>query len=463
MNTKNTQMQQFHSICPTTNQLLKSYVVHTDEQMLERLEATSRCFQQFKKTSFTARAEKMYQLADLLEQEVEELALLMTQEMGKPIQSSKAEIKKCAWVCRFYAQHAADYLKDEQVETDATKSYISYQPLGVLLAIMPWNFPFWQVFRFIAPALMAGNVALLKHARNVSGCALAIEALIVKAGFPKDSFNTLLIQHHQLAKLLEQPTIMAASLTGGEIAGSKVAALAGSNIKKMVLELGGNDPYIVLEDANLELAVKQCVFSRLMNAGQSCIGAKRFIVVEAVYDEFLKGIVREMQGVKMGNPMDIETDLGPLARHDLRDEVHEQVCQSIEAGATLVLGGQIPDMEGAFYPPTILTDVKANMPAYDAEIFGPVAAVIRAKDEEEAIGIANDTPYGLGAGVFTSDIERGERIAREELQAGSCFVNHFVKSDPRLPFGGIKKSGYGRELGRYGILEFVNIKTISIA
>jgi succinate-semialdehyde dehydrogenase/glutarate-semialdehyde dehydrogenase len=353
-------------------------------------------------------------------------------------------------------------LADEEVATEASKSYISYQPLGIILAVMPWNYPFWQVFRFAAPALMAGNVGLLKHASNVPQCALEIEKIFRDAGFPDHAFTTLLIKSDQVKSILDHPKVMAATLTGSGPAGEAVAAQAGSNIKKTVLELGGSDPYIVLEDADLEHAAQQCVESRLLNAGQSCIGAKRFIVVEKVYDDFLHLFKRKMENSHMGDPTK-EVDLGPMARHDLRDEVHQQVIDSVEAGARLLLGGMIPESDGAYYPPTILTEVGPGMPAYDEEIFGPVASVIKAKDEEEAIRIANDSIYGLGSCVFTKDVERGERIAKEEIEAGACFVNQYTKSDPRLPFGGIKQSGYGRELSRFGIREFVNIKTVYIA
>jgi succinate-semialdehyde dehydrogenase/glutarate-semialdehyde dehydrogenase len=384
----------------------------------------------------------------------------MTDEMGKPLKDALAEVEKCAWVCDYYAENTAKFLEDELVNTDATKSFVRYQALGLVLAVMPWNFPFWQVFRFAAPALMAGNGALLKHASNVPGCAAAIEEAFNECGVPKGLFTNLHIPSDRVGDLIRHPLVKAVTLTGSDAAGRSVAKIAGECLKKTVLELGGSDPYIVLEDADLELAAETCKNSRLINAGQSCISAKRMIVVSAVYDDFIKLFKEKMAAVTFGDPNDDSSGIGPMARADLRDELHAQVEKSIEKGAECILGGQVPDRVGAFYPPTILTNVKPGMPAYEAELFGPVAAVIQAKDEDEAIRIANDTGFGLGAAVFTQDVNKGERIAAEFLQAGSCFVNGPVKSDPRLPFGGIKESGYGRELSHFGIKEFVNIKTV---
>jgi succinate-semialdehyde dehydrogenase/glutarate-semialdehyde dehydrogenase len=386
----------------------------------------------------------------------------MAQEMGKPVKDGKAEAEKCALVCEYYADNTPTFLAPEVVETDASKSFVTFQPLGVILAVMPWNFPFWQVLRFAAPALMAGNAGVLKHASNVPGCALAIEKIFLDAGFPEHLFRTLLIGGGKVSAVIEHPLVRAVTLTGSTPAGKAVASKAGDMIKKTVLELGGNDPYIILEDADLEAAASACVTSRMLNAGQSCIAAKRFIVVESVRTEFERLFVERMNTHTMGDPMDPATTLGPMARHDLRDELHDQVKQCIDKGATCLLGGEIPEGKGAFYPATVLTGVTKGMPAYDDELFGPVAAIISVNNEQEAIEVANDSIFGLGAAVFTRNVERGERIAAEELDAGCCFVNSFVKSDPRLPFGGVRESGYGRELSHYGIKEFVNIKTVFV-
>lgn len=417
---------------------------------------------EWRTTSFAARAEKMRKAGQLLRERAEDFARLMAEEMGKPLAQGRAESEKCAWVCDYYAEKAEGFLAPQSIETDASKSYVAFQPLGVVLAVMPWNFPFWQVFRFAAPALMAGNGGLLKHASNVPGCALAIEAIFRDAGFPPDIFRTLMIPSKMVQAVIEHPRIMAVTLTGSTPAGKAVAAQAGAVLKKTVLELGGSDPYVVLEDADLELAAATCANSRLINGGQSCIAAKRFIVVEAVRQRFESLFVGQMRSQKMGDPLEDGVQVGPQARVELRDELHEQVEKSIKAGARLLLGGKVPEGAGAYYPPTVLTDVKKGMPVYDEETFGPVAAIIPVKDEADAIAVANDSIFGLGAAVFTQDEVRGERIAREELQAGSCFVNALVKSDPRLPFGGIKTSGYGRELAEFGIREFVNIKTVYV-
>jgi succinate-semialdehyde dehydrogenase/glutarate-semialdehyde dehydrogenase len=365
-------------------------------------------------------------------------------------------------VCDYYAAEAHGFLKPETIATDASRSLVAFCPLGVVLAVMPWNFPLWQVFRFVAPALMAGNAGLLKHSSNVSGCALAIEEIVKTAGFPPGLFRTLLVSSKAVAGIIEAPEVQAVTLTGSTPAGRSVAATAGRVLKKSVLELGGSDPYLILEDADLELAAESCAASRLINSGQSCIAAKRFIVVDEVRARFEELFVERMRARRLGDPLEDGVDVGPQARTDLRDELHEQVAKSVAAGARALLGGSRPAGPGAFYPPTLLTGVRKGMPAHDEELFGPVAAVIAVKDEAEAVRVANDTVFGLGAAVFTRDAARGERIATHALEAGSCFVNSFVKSDPRLPFGGIKESGYGRELGSYGIREFVNVKTVYV-
>jgi succinate-semialdehyde dehydrogenase/glutarate-semialdehyde dehydrogenase len=412
---------------------------------------------------FAARAEILRAAAARLRARRDELAALMAREMGKRVADGAAEAEKCAWVSEFYADEAERFLAPEPVATDAARSYVAFEPLGVVLAVMPWNFPLWQVFRFLAPALMAGNAALLKHASNVTGCALAIESLLREAGLPPDVFRTLLLPSAGVADVIAHPAVAAVTLTGSTPAGRAVAAKAGECLKKTVLELGGSDPYLVLADADLASAIDTCVRSRLVNAGQSCIAAKRFILPLARKAECERLFLEKMSALRFGDPFDPSVDLGPLARHDLRDELHAQVERSIAKGARCLLGGAVPEGPGAFYLPTLLSDVAPGMPAYDDELFGPVAALIFAADEEEAIRIANDSPFGLGAAVFTRDAARGEEIARRRLQAGCCFVNDFVRSDPRLPFGGVKQSGYGRELGPFGIREFVNVKTVYVA
>jgi succinate-semialdehyde dehydrogenase/glutarate-semialdehyde dehydrogenase len=384
--------------------------------------------------------------------------------MGKPLGQGEAEAKKCAWVCDYYAEHAESFLTPEPVDSDASRSQVVFRPIGAVLGVMPWNFPLWQVFRYVAPTLMAGNVALLRHASNVSGCALAIEELFRDAGVPLPVMQTLLIDRNQVAAVIEDARVKAVTLTGGVAAGKAVAAAAGGVVKKTVMELGGSDPYLILEDADLDLAVERCVASRLINTGQSCIAAKRFIAVEPVLGAFTEAFVEAMRSKRYGDPLEQrDIDLGPMAQVKLRDELHEQVTASVAAGAECAVGGTIPDSPGAFYPATVLTSVGPGMPAYDDELFGPVAAVIGARDAEDAVRIANDNCFGLGAAVFTRDLDRGEQIAATRLHAGCCFVNDFVRSDPRLPFGGVEQSGYGRELGVFGIREFVNIKTVYVA
>ena len=451
----------FTTINPTTGKPMQTYDELTPDSAAEVIVKANEAWLSWRGTSFAMRAALMKKAATMLRERNRELALLMADEMGKPLAQGNAEVEKCAWACDYYADNAEQHLAPDVVRTESHKSYVAFEPLGVVLAIMPWNFPFWQVYRFAAPALMAGNVAILKHASNVPGCALAIERLFQEAGFPADAFRTLLIGSKHVQAVIEHPLVRAVTLTGSTPAGKAVAAQAGSVLKKTVLELGGSDPYLVLEDADLEAAVMTSVNSRLINAGQSCIAAKRFIVARPVIDEFTTRFVALMKSKTVGDPLAEGTEVGPQARHDLRDALHQQVRSSIERGASLLLGGEIPPGDGAFYPPTVLTKVKPGMPAYDEELFGPVAAIIEAQDEDDAVRIANDSIFGLGAAVFTRDLARGERVARR-LEAGATFVNALVASDPRLPFGGIKESGYGRELGPYGIREFVNVKTVVV-
>lgn len=448
------------AIDPATGELLHEYPDSTPEEVQAAIAAAATAQRAWRRRSFTERAEPLTRAAALLRARREELARLAAQEMGKPLREGRAEVDKCAWVCEFYAQHGAEMLSCEEVSSDARRSFVTFNPLGVVLAVMPWNFPFWQVFRFAAPALLAGNAALLKHASNVPGCALAIEALLREAGLPDGVFRTLLVGSAAIPELIAHPAVAAVTLTGSEPAGRAVAACAGAHLKKTVLELGGSDPYVVLADADLELAARTCAAARLINSGQSGIAAKRFVVERAVLERFTVLFTAHMRAAKVGHPLQEDTQVGPLARHDLRDELHAQVQASLARGARCLLGGEIPPGPGAFYPPTVLTDVGPEMPAYEEELFGPVAAIIAAEDEADALRIANCTSFGLGAAVFTKDVARGERIAADELEAGSCFVNAAVRSDPRLPFGGIKASGYGRELSHYGIKEFVNIKTV---
>lgn len=452
------------SINPVNGAIIKTYQEDTEELIHHKIDQVHQAWLSYKETDFQSRSKLLLQVSKLLIERKDQLAELMALEMGKPLKAGVAEVVKCASVCEYYAKNGAEFLADQTIKTSASKSYVSFQPLGVVLAIMPWNFPFWQVFRFLAPALMAGNCGVLKHSSGVTGCAIEIEKVIVDAGFPANVFKTLICSSKSIAKVIENPYIKAVTLTGSTEAGKKVAEQAGKLIKKTVLELGGSDPYVILEDADLEKAAKICAEARLINNGQSCIAAKRFIVVKKVEEQFTQLFKAEMESKKTGNPLQNDTDLGPMARADLRDELHQQVLKSIEQGAKCILGGEIPSMEGdhAYYQPTILTHVKKGVLAYDEEIFGPVAAIISAEDTEDAIRIANDTNFGLGAAVFTENSALAEDIARNKLEAGSCFVNEGVKSDPALPFGGINESGYGRELSMFGIHEFVNIKTVYI-
>ncbi len=448
---------------PATGEKLRDHPETPARQVRTAVAKADEAFRAWRTTSFADRSRLMREAARVLRSRAKEYAVLMAEEMGKPVRDGRAEAEKSASACDYYAENAERFLAREQVDTGAYRSFVSYQPLGVILAVMPWNFPFWQVFRFAAPALMAGNAGLLKHAANVPGCALAIEEVFRSAGFPEHLFRTLLIPGKKVPALIRHPLVRAVTLTGSTAAGRSVGRAAGQALKKVVLELGGSDPYLVLEDADLELAVETCAASRLINAGQSCIAAKRFLVVPALRSEFERRLVERMRDVRMGDPLDESTQIGPQARVDLRDELHDQVRRSIAKGARLLLGGEVPPGPGAFYPPTVLADVRAGMAAHDEELFGPVAAIIPVRDEEEAIAVANASVFGLGAAVFTRNRERGERIAERELDAGACFVNGFVKSDPRLPFGGVKESGHGRELSHHGIREFVNIKAVVVA
>lgn len=448
------------SINPASGDVIQEYEQMDDGALYSIVKEAAEAQGRWRKNSYYERSLLLQRVAELLEERASKYAKLMAHEMGKPLPQGESEAEKCAWVCNYYAENAKRFLKEEHIKTDASESFITYNPLGTVLAIMPWNFPFWQLFRFGAPALMAGNAVILKHAPNVTGCALAIEELMHEAGIPDNLFRTVIADNNQTNELIKHSDISAVTLTGSTRAGKAVASTAGSVLKKTVLELGGSDPYLILGDADIEKAAQTCVNSRLINSGQSCIAAKRLIAVEEVYDDFLEVVFHEMNEKRVGDPFDSATDIGPMARKDLRDELHDQVKQSVNAGAECILGGSIPDRGGYYYPPTILTKVKEGMPAYEEELFGPVASVIKVKNEQEAIAVANDNKYGLGAAVFTEDLERAEFIAEQELQAGCCFINDFVKSDPRLPFGGIKQSGYGRELSHLGIREFVNAKTV---
>jgi succinate-semialdehyde dehydrogenase / glutarate-semialdehyde dehydrogenase len=450
------------SINPATGEVLENFQETSMSEIDEILDAAETTFREWRHRPFAERTQKMRQAAALLRGGKEKYARTMALEMGKPIVQGEAEAEKCAWTCDYYAEHAEAFLADQLRETDASRSFIRFESLGPVLAIMPWNFPFWQVFRFAAPALMAGNAGILKHASNVPRCALHIEDIFREAGFPKNLFRTVLAGPERVAAVIADPRTRAVTLTGSEAAGSKVAAQAGREIKKTVLELGGSDPFIVLEDADIQKAAKTAADARLINSGQSCIAAKRFIVAEKVSGAFLETFVSEMRSRKMGDPLDRQTQVGPQARDDLRASLHHQVDDSVKRGAKLLLGGRIPEGRGAFYPPTVLDGVSKGMPAFDEETFGPVAAVIRAQDEADAIRLANDSSFGLGASLWTQNRERAERVVGE-IEAGCVFVNELVKSDPRLPFGGVKRSGYGRELSEYGIREFVNIKGVWMA
>ena len=454
------------SINPATGETLKTFEPLSDHELDEKVHLAFETFHSYRRTGFAERVLSMLRAAEILEREKRELARLMTVEMGKPINAAVQEAEKCAWVCRYYAENAERHLADEIIETNATKSYVHFQPLGVVLAVMPWNFPFWQVFRFAAPALMAGNVGLLKHSSNVPQCALAIEDIFRRASFPEGAFQTLLIGSDLVQSVLEDSRVAAATLTGSEPAGRSVAGIAGKQIKKTVLELGGSDPFIVMPSADLEAATATAVKARTINNGQSCIAAKRFIVHAQVYDEFEKRFVKAMKKLRVGDPIDEATDIGPLATEQVLNDLEEQVQVSVAAGAKILTGGRKfrTDRElarGFFYEPTVLVDIPKDSPAYRDEIFGPVASLFRVNNINEAIDLANSTPFGLGSAAWTND-ESEIRRCVDELDSGSVFINGMVASDPRLPFGGIKHSGYGRELGEFGIREFVNIKTVWI-
>jgi succinate-semialdehyde dehydrogenase / glutarate-semialdehyde dehydrogenase len=451
------------AVNPATGEVIATYDEMTPAAINGVIARVHEAFTGWRRASLTERAGPMRRAAEILRANADDYARLMAREMGKPVRDGVAEVQKCALACDFYAENAARFLAREPVATEARHSFVAFNPLGVVLAIMPWNFPFWQVFRFAAPGLMAGNAAVLKHASNVPGCALAVEDVCRRAGFPENLFRTLLIGSRQVEAVIEHPLVRAVTLTGSGAAGRAVARKAGEMLKKTVLELGGSDPYLVLEDADLEVAAAVSTKGRLVNSGQSCIAAKRFIVVEKVRAAFEDRFVKRMAAVKMGDPLKEDTDIGPQARHDLRDTLHRQVEASLAKGAKCLLGGAIPNDRGAYYPPTVLTDVRKGMPAYDEELFGPVAAIVPVRNEEQAIETANDSPFGLGGAVITGDPARGERIAAELIESGCVFVNEAVRSDPRLPFGGVKESGYGRELSAYGIKEFVNIKTVYVA
>jgi succinate-semialdehyde dehydrogenase/glutarate-semialdehyde dehydrogenase len=454
------------SINPATGEILKTFESLDQRQLEEKLQRAEETFRTYRRTTIAERAVMMLRAAEILETDKQEFARVMTLEMGKPIKAAVQETEKCAWVCRYYAENAARHLADEIVETNATKSFIRFQSLGVVLAVMPWNFPFWQVFRFAAPGLMAGNVGLLKHSSNVPQCALAIEDVFRRAGFPEGAFQALLIGSDQVASVLEDSRVAAATLTGSEPAGRSVAGIAGKQIKKTVLELGGSDPFIVMPSADLEAAKNTAVEARTINNGQSCIAAKRFIVHAQVYDEFEKRFVDEMKRLRVGDPLNESTDIGPLATEQILRDLEEQVQVSVAAGAKILTGGQKFKTEdalaqGNFYEPTVLVDIPKGSPAYQDELFGPVASLFSVANVDEAIELANATAFGLGAAAWTRDDAERDRFI-EEIAAGSVFINGMVASDPRLPFGGIKTSGYGRELGEFGIREFVNVKTVWI-
>ena len=449
---------EFKSVNPNSGEIIATYHEHTENEIKSILHDAGRAFEIWREVSIHERSFLMKKAAAVLLENIDSYSRTITIEMGKPIIESKAEIKKCAWVCNYYAQNAEDFLANEIIETDAQESFISYEPIGCVLAVMPWNFPFWQVFRFAVPALMAGNVGLLKHASSVPGCAIKIQELFEKAGFPKGVLQTLFINHDKVKEVIESDVVRAVALTGSDKAGASVASIAGKSIKKSVMELGGSNAFIVWNDADLDKTVETALTARLQNTGQSCIAAKRFIILENVYEGFLSKFTEGMKAFKAGDPLDENTRIGPLSREDLAVKLQEQVQKSVEQGAKVILGGK---RKGAFFEPTIMVNVKPGMPVFDEETFGPVAAIIKAKNEDEAFELANKSPYGLGISLFTRNVEKAKKCIRK-ISDGSFFINELVKSDPRLPFGGTKQSGYGRELSKAGILEFVNIKTVYI-
>ena len=448
------------SINPATNQIIESHIQMSNREVVKKISSASSQFNKWKRTTIEDRQKLVKNLSILLKKRKNDLALLMTNEMGKIIRESVTEIEKCAWVCDYYYENAIKYLTPKESKIDGFNSKVFYKPLGIILGIMPWNFPFWQVFRFSIPTLFAGNTILLKHASNVQGCSKIIEKLFHDSEFPEGVFQSLIIGSDEIEKVISHPFISAVTLTGSTEAGKSVGKIAGKYLKKTVLELGGNDPYIIFNDADIPKSVYACFKGRMINGGQSCIAAKRIIVMEDVYQKFTDLFVHQVKQMKMGDPTHDHTDLGTLVNREAREILHQQVMKSIDEGAECLIGGKIPPGEGAFYPPTVLIEVKPGMPAFNEELFGPVASIISVKNEEEAIALANQSKFGLGAAVVTSNEKRGRQIAEEKIDTGMCFVNDFVRSDPRLPFGGRKESGYGRELGKEGIHAFVNLKTV---
>jgi len=452
---------QLESINPKNNQVINSWDIPSQIEVDSIIENANNAYLEWRNTQLSFRLNCLEDISALLKERSKEYGVLMADEMGKPLTQGIAEVEKCAWLCDYYFENASEFLKPKNIYTDNHKSFITYQPIGLILGIMPWNFPFWQVFRFAIPSLTAGNGAVLKHASNVQGCASAIQSCFLDAGYYENIFSNLCIPGSQVSPVIENPNIAAITLTGSTPAGKIVAKKAGNCLKKTVLELGGNDPYLVLDDAEIDNAVDACIAGRILNAGQSCIAAKRLIVTKGNLVEFTGKLKNRLTLKIMGDPLD-NVDIGPMVSLSARKEVNDMVVRSVQQGANLILGGEIPNGEGSYYPITILTDVKPGMPAFDEEIFGPVFTIIAANDNDEAIMLANKTEFGLGSAIFTSNIKKGEKIALEKMQSGVCFINDFVKSDPRLPFGGIKMSGYGRELSNYGMMEFVNIKTVVI-
>jgi succinate-semialdehyde dehydrogenase/glutarate-semialdehyde dehydrogenase len=449
------------SINPSNKEVLKEFKENSQTELDDQLRKSTDAFDHWKNATFEKKSKLLKNVGKILRKNKSQYARLMTLEMGKPIAQAESEVEKCAWVCDFYAENGRKFLEKEIIKTDADSSFIQYNPLGVILGIMPWNFPFWQVFRFAVPSLIAGNTVLLKHSSNVPQCARAIEDIFKTAGFENNEFQTLLIRSKKMSTIVEDDRIAAVSLTGSTVAGMKTAEKTGKNIKKTVLELGGSDPFIVLDDVDLNHTVDMAVKARMINNGQSCIAAKRFIVLESIFDKFVKVLTKKISNLTVGDPFDRDSDIGPLATQDIVDQLDRQVKKSVEMGGEVLIGGEKPDMSGFYYLPTIITNIKKGMPVYNEETFGPVAAIIKVKDDQEAVNIANNTCYGLGASIWTNDIKKAERLSKY-IEAGNVFVNEVVKSDPRLPFGGIKKSGFGRELSSYGLKEFVNIQTIYI-
>lgn len=449
------------SINPFNEKILKEFNEDNQKELEEKLKKSILSFHNWKNSSIEKKSTLLKNIASILSENKNKYANLMTLEMGKPIAQAVSEVEKCRWVCDFYAENAKSFLEKEIIQTDADSSFVQYNPLGVILGIMPWNFPFWQVFRWAVPSLIAGNTVLLKHASNVPQCALALENIFKKAGFEENEFQNLLIRSNSISSIIEDNRIAAVSLTGSTQAGMKTAEKTGKTLKKTVLELGGSDPFIVFDDADLKCTVDRAVKARMINTGQSCIAAKRFIVLDGIFDSFQELLTEKISSLQVGNPLDNTADIGPLATKDGVDQIDRQVKRSVEMGAHVLVGGGKPDMPGFFYLPTVITNVKKEMPVFNEETFGPVAAVIKVEDEKEALNVANDTCYGLGASIWTGDVEKAAMLSRD-IEAGNVFINDIVKSDPRLPFGGIKKSGFGRELSSYGIREFVNMQTVYI-